>query len=106
MSGISRSSTLITFSWSSPPPLEVNGLLRYSIVRVTERHTRRSWTFFAVDNDIHIGSLHPYYYYDCVVAAHTIDTGPFSQSVSVRTDQAGEYNCCDIYNYNTISSCM
>ena len=76
--------------WSPPPPLDVNGLLRYYIVEVTERYTSRSWTFFAVDDDIHIGSLHPYYYYDCVVAAYTISAGPFSQTVSVLTDQDGK----------------
>ena len=91
-SGIARSSTAITLTWSAPPPLEVNGLLRYYIVEVTERHTSRSWTLFSVDDDIHIGSLHPYYYYDCIVAAYTIGAGPFSQTVSIRTDQDSKTN--------------
>ena len=97
ISGIARSSTLVTFMWAPPPPLEVNGLLRYYIVEVTERHTSRSWTFFAVDNDIHIGSLHPYYYYDCVVAAYTISTGPFSQTLSVLTDQDGRLHTIELH---------
>ncbi len=90
VSGVPRSSTLITFTWSPPPPLEVNGLIRYYIVQVTERHTRRSWTFFAVDDIIQIGSLHPYYLYDCSVSAYTIGVGPVSSSITVRTDQSGK----------------
>ncbi len=90
VSGISRSSTFITFTWSPPPALEVNGLIRYYIVQVTERHTSRTWTFFAVDNNIHIGSLHPYYLYDCTIAAYTIDVGPYSSAITVQTDQAGK----------------
>ena len=91
VNGVVRSSTLVTFAWSPPPLLEVNGVIQYYRVIITERHTGRTWTFFAVDDDIHIGSLHPYYYYDCTVSAYTIGAGPFSQTVSVQTNQAGEY---------------
>ena len=90
ISGAASSSTAVTLKWSPPPPLEVNGQLRYYIVEVTERHTGRSWTLFALDNDIQVGSLHPYYYYDCVIAAYTVGAGPFSQTVSILTDQDGK----------------
>ena len=87
ISGIARSSTLVVFQWLPPPPSSINGIIMFYIVRLTERHTGRDWTFFAVDQDIRIGSLHPYYFYDFVVATHTIGTGPYSQVVTVQTNQ-------------------
>jgi len=34
--------------------------------------------------------LHPYYNYECKVAAHTIaGTGPYTQAVIVQTHEAG-----------------
>lgn len=48
------------------------------------------WTFFAVDEDINIGSLHPYYYYNCTVSARTsAGTGPYSTPITVQTEEAG-----------------
>ena len=72
--------------WSSPPPLEVNGVIRHYTVVAVERHTGRQWIFFAVDSDLHVGSLHPYYYYDFNVSATTIGPGPFSDAFTVLTD--------------------
>ena len=84
MSGYALSSSVIVLEWS-PPPLETNGTVRYYTVEVVERHTGREWTFFAVDADLHLGSLHPYYYYDFIVSATTTGMGPFSDVYSVRT---------------------
>ncbi len=57
---------------------------------MTERYTGKLWTFFAVDSLVYIGSLHPYYLYDCTVAAHTIGTGPYSDTLTIQTDEEGE----------------
>lgn len=84
---ISYSPTLLRFEWSPPPAIEENGLIRYYIVRLTERHTGREWTFFVVDDNINVGNLHPYYFYDFIVAAHTIGLGPYSDVHTVLTDE-------------------
>jgi len=84
-----HSSRAITFSWLPPPPVDINGVIQYYLARVTERFTGRSWTFFAVDLQVHVGSLHPYFQYDCSVAAHTIATGPFSEVITIQTDEEG-----------------
>jgi len=48
------------------------------------------WTFVSVAAQINIGSLHPYYNYECKVAAHTIaGTGPYTGAVIVQTHEAG-----------------
>ena len=37
----------------------------------------------------YIGSLHPYYHYECKVAAYTIALGPYSENISLLTDEEG-----------------
>lgn len=85
ISGSALSSSLIMLFWFPPPPRDINGAIRYYTVQAVERHTGRQWTFFAVDADLHIGSLHPYYFYDFNVSATTIGSGPTSLVYSVLT---------------------
>ncbi len=83
-----HSANRVSFIWSPPPPREINGLLRFYIIELVERYTRRDWIFFAIDPDISISSLHPYYLYDFKVTAYTIDRGPYSDVVTVLTDES------------------
>ena len=86
-----QSATFVIFSWEAPPAIDQNGAIEYYVVKVREIETNILWTFFAVDEDINIGSLHPYYYYDCTIAAHTsIGTGPYSTPIRVQTEEAGQ----------------
>ena len=62
--------------WDPPPSLEINGVIQYYTVEAVERHTGRQWVFFAVNPNLNIGSLHPYYYYDFNVSATTVGRGP------------------------------
>ena len=88
--GHALSSTIISFTWLEVPDIHKNGIILYYEVRVVENETGIFWTFFAVNKDINIASLHPYYNYIGTVAAHTtVGAGPFSAAVSVQTDQAG-----------------
>ena len=49
-------------------------------------------TFESNSNDTvsTVSSLHPYYHYSCIVRAHTILPGPYSESVVVQLDEDGE----------------
>ena len=91
--GSALSSSAIMLVWSPPPPLEVNGVIRHYTVEIVERHTTRQWTFLAVSPSLHIGSLHPYYYYDVNVSATTVGMGPSSSVYSIRTLPEGMFNC-------------
>lgn len=77
----------ITFDWSPPPPREVNGVLHIYIAELLERYTGRDWVLFAVDTGVTINSLHPYYLYDFKVNAYTIGQGPYSDVITVLTDE-------------------
>lgn len=102
VTGDVQSATLVVFSWLPPPIIDQNGVINYYVVRIREIETNTLWTFFAVDEDISIASLHPFYYYDCRVAAHTIvGRGPFSTTIRVQTEEAGmTLTYCEWYSCN------
>ena len=103
MSGDVRSSTLVVFTWVAPPTIDHNGVITYYVVKLREIETAVVWTFFAVDEDINIGSLHPFYRYECTIAASTsVGAGPRSTAIRVQMEEAGEQNSNISYVSNYI----
>ena len=88
LSGVAISSAVVTLTWSSPPLSDINGIIRNYVIRIRERETSHVWILQATNSNINITSLHPYYNYECEVAAHTIATGPYTDPVSVQTMEA------------------
>jgi len=93
LSGVSQGSRIILLMWSPPPPIHINGVIENYVVKVTERETGQMWTFFAFDEDIRVGSLHPHYHYDCRVAAFTIAEGTLSCIITVQTEEECKILC-------------
>ena len=90
LSGIAQSSTVVRFTWSAPPIASIPGILQNYVLKLREIETGQVWTFVSVAAHINIGSLHPYYNYECKVAAHTIaGTGPYTEAVIAQTQEAG-----------------
>lgn len=89
-----ESSTLILLSWEPPLPYDRNGEIVYYFIHMRELETGRFWTLPVFNGKIsaYIGSLHPYYHYECKVAAYTIALGPYSESVSLLMDEEGIMN--------------
>ena len=75
--------------WQSPLPSDQNGIIRHYIVNITEEDTGRQFQLTSLANYILVGSLHPFYTYVCTVAASTVDSGPYSPPLTVRTLEAG-----------------
>ena len=90
VSGVAHSPTVLSFTWSPPPPVDVNGIILYYEVDLREIETGQIWTFFALGDDLRVGSLHPYFTYQCQVAAHTVERGPFSDPLQLETLETGE----------------
>ena len=92
---------MVILTWSSPPLIDINGIIRNYFIRIRERETSRVWIFQTTNSQINVTSLHPYYNYECNVAAHTIATGPYTNPVSVQTMEAGnQYSataCSSLY---------
>ena len=90
VSGNAISTTLITLQWSQPPPIDVNGVIVKYAVRVVEIYTGQIYNLFTHNMHINVGPLHPYYIYECTIAAHTIATGVFSSPINVTTQETGK----------------
>lgn len=66
---------------------------------MNERETGRFWSLpvFNSKTSAYVGSLHPYYHYECRVAAYTIAIGPYSESVVLLTEEEGETRMLLLY---------
>lgn len=85
------SSTSIHLAWSPPSPELQNGIVRNYMIRVIEVETEQTMDFEVNGSDsTHlISSLHPYYTYQCSIAAVTVGAGPPGHTV-VITKEEGE----------------
>ena len=90
--GVSVNSTFILLTWEPPARDGRNGIITLYYIHVLEVPTSRTFTFERpTHTDLLIGSLHPYYDYQCSVAADTsVGRGPFTAPFIIRTDQDGE----------------
>ena len=80
--------TTVAVSWN-PPPLEFrNGIIRNYTIRYFESQTNTFYTVVSQNTSTVISSLHAFYDYSFSVAAFTVLTGPFSNSISIQTPQA------------------
>lgn len=77
-------------SWLPPEPIHINGIIAHYVVRVTEVYTGRVFILLAEEATIQVGPLHPYYIYECQVAAYTVDLGPFGQPFTIQAGETGE----------------
>ena len=89
---VSSSSILIT--WNPPVEEEQNGVIRMYYINVTELPTGNVRELMAHgDERIKVvNNLHPYYVYECAVAAYTVGLGPAALT-QVLTDPAGINSC-------------
>ena len=85
------SSTIITLFWDPPPADEQNGIITQYRINITEVQTGRSFTLFSATTSVNVTSLHPYYTYNCAIAAVTsIGAGPYTSVITVVTLQDGK----------------
>lgn len=80
----------INLVWESPPEEDINGILRQFVIRVVEHETGRIFTNTSSYEQITLLDLHPYYTYSVSVAAETIDTGPFSNNITIQLAEEGK----------------
>ena len=86
--GRAINSTAIIFEWQHPPPAGRNGnITGYSLI-VTELITNTTTTYSQSGARIElvVSSLHPYYEYECAIAAETsVGRGPYGTAFIIRT---------------------
>ena len=88
---VTRTSTSITLSWNPPPFEDSNGLIQYYTIQVTELDTNTTLPpIKSYSTEYTVNNLHPYYVYQCTVAAYTTDNGPYTPSITVQLSQEGK----------------
>lgn len=86
------SSSSIFITWSPPDQAEQNGIIKHYIVNVTELQYGDSIEYYSVvEQELTVTSLHPHYDYHCLVAAVTVESGPYSTPYLVTTLQDGKH---------------
>ena len=89
--GQAVNSERILLSWDLPEPSGRNGIVTGYTIRVREVATGSVFSYNLTNHtDFLVESLHPYYDYECSVAAATVvGIGPLSDPVTVRTNESG-----------------
>ena len=82
----------LQLSWSPPPTEHRNGEILEYRIRIVEVETGREMQYNSTSTSMTASPLHPYYSYQCRVAAvTTAGIGPFTTVVEQRTDQDGTF---------------
>ena len=89
--GQAVNSERILLSWDLPEPAGRNGIVTGYTIRVHEVATGSVFLYNLTNHtDFLVESLHPYYDYECSVAAATVvGFGPLSDPVTIRTNESG-----------------
>ena len=92
--GYSSNSTSILLGWQLPQHQGRNGqIISYSII-VREIPTNKTFSLLRTEGNQHllINLLHPFYEYECRVAASTsVGQGPFGAPIIVTTLESGMF---------------
>ncbi len=76
--------------WSAPPFEQVNGIIQHYVISITELETGQVTTMTTSTLVIAVNNLHPYYTYECKVAAYTVGLGPYSHAVTIQLNEEGK----------------
>ena len=89
--GQAVNSERILLSWDLPEPAGRNGIVTGYTIQVHEVATGSVFSYNLTNHtDFLVESLHPYYDYECSVAAATVvGFGPLSGPVTIRTNESG-----------------
>ena len=82
--------TSITLNWQLPPEENLNGVVRFYYVFVTELESGSSYREDSNTTNHLVENLHPFYTYTLSVAAVTVAVGPTSDSIIVQTSETSE----------------
>ena len=82
----------IYLTWHPPEPSGHNGIIIGYFIQIIEVDTNSYFSFNRTNHtEFLLQQLHPYYSYNCSIAALTaVGGGPFSSPVLVQTDEDGE----------------
>ena len=87
----------LTLVWQPPPFESINGVIEQYVILIEEVNTGRVLTAASNTTNITVENLHPFYSYNCRVAAETVGVGPYSSPITVQLNEAGmHYSYMDV----------
>ena len=98
--------TSLTLTWQPPSFENSNGIIQQYVIQITEVDTGRRFTETSNSTAIIVESLHPFYSYNCRVAAETIEVGPYSSPITVQLNEDGRNSCCQANRYHSLLHCF
>ena len=81
----------IFLSWAPPPLEQQNGNIREYRVNISERETGKRFHLVTAAASVTVPTLHPFYTYNCTVAAFTVEEGPHSVAVTITMPEDGTF---------------
>ena len=84
-------STTVLIFWIPPPFEHQNGVIRGYRVNITETETGIAYRLVTAATTLTVSSLHPFYTYECIIAAFTIAEGPYSVEVNITMPEDGMF---------------
>ena len=96
-------SRTLLISWVPPPFQHQNGVIREYRVNITERETAMAYRLVTAATSLTVPSLHPFYTYNCTVAAFTIAEGPYSVEINITMPEDGTFSSALIFITTYIS---
>ena len=79
----------VVLTWEQPPLEHRNGRIRRYQVRLVEIESGDILQLVSQSAQVNVSNLHPFYNYNCSVAAETIAIGPFSDYILAQTEEYG-----------------
>ena len=92
--GVSGGPNTIHVAWDPPSIDEQNGEIDGYRINVTEAETNNVFQLITNQTQITINNLHPFYTYHCYITAITVGEGPYTDAVTIVTDEAGLICSC------------
>ena len=81
--------TSLTLTWQPPSFESRNGVIQQYSIEIVEVNTGRIMTTTSNTTGVTVGNLHPFYTYNCRIAAETIGVGPYTTPITVQLDEDG-----------------
>ena len=80
----------ILLSWNPPPFEDQNGIIRHYEAKLVALSTGETHIIHtSATHSVTVLSLQPFTNYSCTVAAETVAIGPYTEELTVQTEQTG-----------------
>ena len=85
-----KTSNSISLTWDAPPYESQNGIISQYVIHILEINTSTTTLYYSNTTERTVFGLHPYYIYECSVAAETVDIGPYTAVITLQLDEGSK----------------